>query len=92
LRNRRTILVLGTAQFVMVLDSTVMNVSISQVVADLKTTVPDVQLKRALLVASGFVLVGLWFARALPGEALAGQGGEEMVVPVVSPATGETPA
>jgi predicted MFS family arabinose efflux permease len=36
--------VLGTAQFVMVLDSTVMNVSISQVVADLHTTMPDVQL------------------------------------------------
>jgi hypothetical protein len=36
--------VLGTAQFVMVLDSTVMNVSISQVVADLKTTVTELQL------------------------------------------------
>ena len=34
-------------------------------------------LKRALLVASGFVLVGLWFARSLPGEAL---GEEEGVV------------
>jgi predicted MFS family arabinose efflux permease len=44
MRNRTTILILGTAQFVMVLDSTVMNVSISQVVADLHTTVPDVQL------------------------------------------------
>ncbi len=27
-------------------------------------------LKRALLVASAFALVGLWFARSLPGEAL----------------------
>jgi MFS family permease len=38
-------------------------------------------LKRALLVASGFVLVGLWFAKALPAEALAGEDGEEGVVP-----------
>ena len=43
MRNRTTILILGTAQFVMVLDSTVMNVSISQVVKDLDTTVPSVQ-------------------------------------------------
>jgi hypothetical protein len=41
-RNRATILMLGTAQFVMVLDTTVMNVSISQVVADLQTTVLQV--------------------------------------------------
>lgn len=27
-------------------------------------------LKRALLVACAFALVGLWFARSLPGEAL----------------------
>jgi MFS family permease len=31
-------------------------------------------LKNALLVASMFVLVGLWFARALPGEPLPGDG------------------
>lgn len=37
-------------------------------------------LKRALLVASGFVLVGLWFARSLPGEALAKEEGEELLV------------
>ena len=30
-------------------------------------------LKKALLVASGFVLVGLWFARSLPGEPLGKQ-------------------
>jgi MFS family permease len=60
LRNRTTILVLGTAQFVMVLDSTVMNVSISQVVADLKTTVPDVQLAITAytLVMAAFMLTG----------------------------------
>jgi MFS family permease len=59
-RNRTTILVLGTAQFVMVLDSTVMNVSISQVVADLKTTVPDVQLAITAytLVMAAFMLTG----------------------------------
>lgn len=28
-------------------------------------------LKRSLLVAGAFALVGLWFARSLPGEALA---------------------
>ena len=37
------ILVLAAAQFVMVLDSSVMNVSISQIVADLDTTVQGVQ-------------------------------------------------
>jgi MFS family permease len=38
------IAVLGSAQFVMVLDSSVMNVSITQIVADLDTTVQGVQL------------------------------------------------
>ena len=53
-------MVLGTAQFVMVLDSTVMNVSISQVVADLHTTVPDVQLAITAytLVMAAFMLTG----------------------------------
>lgn len=60
MRNRSTILVLGTAQFLMVLDSTVMNVSISQVVEDLHTTVPDVQLAITAytLVMAAFMLVG----------------------------------
>jgi MFS family permease len=60
MRNRTTILVLGAAQFVMVLDSTVMNVSISQVVADLHTTVPDVQLAITAytLVMAAFMLTG----------------------------------
>src|SRR3954462_8555777 len=44
MRNRTTITVLAAAQFVMVLDTTVMNVSISQVVSDLNTSVPEVQL------------------------------------------------
>jgi hypothetical protein len=33
--------------------------------------------------AGGFVLVGLWFAKSLPGEALADDG-TETVVPVAS--------
>src|SRR5438270_6197562 len=60
MRNRTTILLLGTAQFVMVLDSTVMNVSISQIVKDLHTTVPDVQLAITAytLVMAAFMLTG----------------------------------
>jgi MFS family permease len=60
IRNRTTILVLGAAQFVMVLDSTVMNVSISQVVADLKTSVSQVQLAITAytLVMAAFMLTG----------------------------------
>jgi MFS family permease len=60
MRNRTTILVLGAAQFVMVLDSTVMNVSISQVVADLKTSVSEVQLAITAytLVMAAFMLTG----------------------------------
>ena len=38
------VLILGAAQFVMVLDTTVMNVAIPDVVADLDTTVSQVQL------------------------------------------------
>ena len=58
--NRATILILGTAQFVMVLDTTVMNVSISQVVEDLDTTVPAVQLAITAyaLVMAAFMLTG----------------------------------
>ena len=44
IKNRTTLAVLATAQFVMVLDTTVMNVSISQVVHDLHTSVSMVQL------------------------------------------------
>jgi MFS family permease len=60
MRNRTTILMLGTAQFVMVLDSTVMNVSISQVVKDLHTTVSGVQLAITAytLVMAAFMLTG----------------------------------
>jgi MFS family permease len=60
MRNRTTILILGAAQFVMVLDSTVMNVSISEVVKDLHTTVSGVQLAITAytLVMAAFMLTG----------------------------------
>ena len=60
MKNRSTILILGAAQFIMVLDTTVMNVSISQVVADLDTTVSAVQLAITAyaLVMAAFMLTG----------------------------------
>lgn len=58
--RRATIFVLATAQFIMVVDTTVMNVSISNVVADLKTTVPAVQAAITVyaLVMAAFMLTG----------------------------------
>lgn len=52
--------VLAAAQFVMVLDSSVMNVSISQIVADLDTTIQGVQLAITMytLVMAAFMLAG----------------------------------
>jgi EmrB/QacA subfamily drug resistance transporter len=52
--------ILAAAQFVMVLDSSVMNVSISQIVADLDTTVSGVQaaITAYTLVMAAFMLVG----------------------------------
>ena len=63
MKHRTTILILGTAQFVMVLDSTVMNVSISQVVDDLNTTVSNLQLAITAytLVMAAFMLTGAKF-------------------------------
>lgn len=54
------IIILAAAQFVMVLDSSVMNVSISQIVEDLDTTIQGVQLAITLytLVMAAFMLVG----------------------------------
>jgi MFS family permease len=54
------IIILASAQFVMVLDSSVMNVSISQIVADLDTTIAGVQLAITAytLVMAAFMLVG----------------------------------
>ena len=52
--------ILGAAQFIMVLDSSVMNVSITQIVDDLGTTIQGVQLAITLytLVMASFMLVG----------------------------------
>lgn len=60
LSRRATFTVLCVAQFVMVLDTTVMNVSISQVVSDLDTTVTAVQAAITLyaLVMAAFMLSG----------------------------------
>jgi MFS family permease len=53
-------LILASAQFVMVLDSSVMNVAISQIVADLDTTIQGVQSAITLytLVMAAFMLLG----------------------------------
>jgi MFS family permease len=54
------IAILASAQFVMVLDSSVMNVSITQIVADLDTTITGVQLAITAytLVMAAFMLAG----------------------------------
>lgn len=59
-RNWLPIAVLAAAQFVMVLDSSVMNVSITQIVADLDTTIQGVQLAITMytLVMAALMLVG----------------------------------
>jgi MFS family permease len=59
-RNWLPMLVLASAQFVMVLDSSVMNVAISQIVEDLDTTIQGVQTAITLytLVMAAFMLLG----------------------------------
>jgi MFS family permease len=59
-KNRPVVLLLGAGQFVMVLDSSVMNVSISQLVTDLDTTVPRIQLAITAytLVMASLMLIG----------------------------------
>ena len=54
------LVILSAAQFVMVLDSSVMNVSISQIVADLDTTIQGVQLAITMytLVMAALMLAG----------------------------------
>jgi MFS family permease len=54
------IIILGAAQFVMVLDSSVMNVAISEIVDDLDTTIQGVQLAITAytLVMAAFMLAG----------------------------------
>src|SRR3954451_11426156 len=59
--------ILGSAQFVMVLDSSVMNVSISQIVADLDTTIQGVQLA---ITAYTLVMAALMLAGAKLGDIL----------------------
>jgi MFS family permease len=59
--------ILGAAQFVMVLDSSVMNVSISQIVADLDTTIQGVQLA---ITAYTLVMAALMLAGAKLGDIL----------------------
>src|SRR5436853_5332732 len=60
MRKWMPIAILGAAQFVMVLDSSVMNVSISQIVADLNTSIQGVQLAITMytLVMAAFMLAG----------------------------------
>src|SRR6516225_11135218 len=60
MRRWLPIAILAAAQFVMVLDSSVMNVSISQIVSDLNTTVTGVQTAITMytLVMAAFMLVG----------------------------------
>src|SRR5689334_22243621 len=59
--------ILAAAQFVMVLDSSVMNVSISQIVADLNTTIQGVQLA---ITAYTLVMAALMLAGAKLGDIL----------------------
>jgi EmrB/QacA subfamily drug resistance transporter len=60
LKTWRVILILSAAQFILVLDTTVMNVSISAVVADLNTSVESVQLAITayMLVMASTMLLG----------------------------------
>ena len=58
--NRRLAILLAMAMFVLVVDTSIMNVSISAVVRDLGTTVSGVQSAIALeaLVSAAFILIG----------------------------------
>src|SRR4051795_5924135 len=58
--NKRLAVLLAMAMFVLVVDTSLMNVSISKVVEDLGTTVSDVQGAIALeaLVSAAFILIG----------------------------------
>ena len=58
--DRRLALLLAMAMFVLVVDTSLMNVSISAVVEDLDTTVSTIQATIALeaLVSAAFILIG----------------------------------
>ncbi|MGC0336157.1 MFS family permease [Streptomyces sp. SLBN-8D4] len=60
MRRWRALIVLGTAQFLMVLDTSVMNVSISQLVEDFDTEVTTIQAVITLyaLVMAAFMVIG----------------------------------
>ncbi|MFF7858172.1 MFS transporter [Streptomyces sp. NPDC007904] len=60
MKHWRALVVLGTAQFLMVLDTSVMNVSISQLVEDFDTEVTAIQAVITLyaLVMAAFMLIG----------------------------------
>ncbi|WP_399936996.1 MFS transporter [Streptomyces sp. BBFR25] len=60
MKHWRALAVLGTAQFLMVLDTSVMNVSISQLVEDFHTEVTAIQAVITLyaLVMAAFILIG----------------------------------
>ncbi|WP_320776400.1 MFS transporter [Streptomyces sp. CRN 30] len=60
MKHWRALIVLGTAQFLMVLDTSVMNVSISRLVADFDTEVTAIQAVITLyaLVMAAFMLIG----------------------------------
>ncbi|WP_308404488.1 MFS transporter [Streptomyces sp. ATCC 21386] len=60
MKQWRALIVLGTAQFLMVLDTSVMNVSISQLVEDFDTEVTAIQAVITLyaLVMAAFMLIG----------------------------------
>jgi EmrB/QacA subfamily drug resistance transporter len=63
--NRRILAVLGTAQFLMVLDQAVMNVSISQLVADFHTDVTTIQ---AVIALYSLVMAALMIAGGKMGD------------------------
>src|SRR5215204_5038336 len=65
MKNWTALAILAAAQFVMVLDSSVMNVSISQIVADLDTTIAGVQLA---ITAYTLVMAALMLAGAKLGD------------------------
>ncbi len=60
MRRWRVLIILGTAQFLMVLDTSVMNVSISQLVKDFHTEVTAIQAVITLytLVMAAFMITG----------------------------------
>src|SRR4051812_4462638 len=65
MRKWLPMMILASAQFVMVLDSSVMNVSISQIVKDLDTTIQGVQLA---ITAYTLVMAALMLAGAKLGD------------------------